>query len=369
MIKILFFIPKLSEGGAEKVLCNLVNNMDLNKFDITVQTVDCCDAKKYLVNGVKYKSIFGKKSLLPAKLRNLWYRICTEFKWIYPLYIKDDYDVEIAYLECGATKVIASSTNKKAKKYAWVHCDMSKREEIVNSSKKTKKYYQAYDQIVCVSENVREGFCEVFGNAFTTCVIPNVVDEEQIFNKMNEEIDLSNNTSEKQLLAVGRLAPEKNYSYLIDSCMYLKNRGIKFHLTFLGEGPEREKLEKQIRDLKLQNEITLKGFVKNPYPWIKKADLVVCSSLYEGMSTVVQEALILGTPVVTTLCAGMKDLLGDSEYGLIVQNNKEGLGEGLYSVLKDDELFLNYVRKANERGKTLQKRNTVKKNEELFTVN
>ena len=113
MIKILFHIDTLVGGGAEKVLCNLVNHMDQTKFDITVQTVFPDEPTKYLVDGIHYKSIYPSDNQF---YRNL-YRIEAALGLVYALHMKDDYDIEIAYLEFGPTKVIASSTNKRAKKF------------------------------------------------------------------------------------------------------------------------------------------------------------------------------------------------------------------------------------------------------------
>ena len=120
MIKILFFIPGLSEGGAEKVLRSLVNNMDQSEFDITVHTIAEEQPEKYLVPGIHYKAINRCKNPLFRKIFQYWIRLCAELKVLYPLYIKDDYDIEVAYLETAATKIIAQSTNKNAKKLAWV---------------------------------------------------------------------------------------------------------------------------------------------------------------------------------------------------------------------------------------------------------
>ncbi len=122
MIKILFFIEELEAGGAEKVLRDLVNHMDQTKFDITIQTVWPCDASKYLVSGIRYKSTYSAKN----RINRLRYRFEAEVGILYHLHIKDDYDIECAYLEMGPTKVLASSTNKNAKKLAWVHCDLTK---------------------------------------------------------------------------------------------------------------------------------------------------------------------------------------------------------------------------------------------------
>ena len=116
-MKINFLISSLSGGGAEKVLQNLVNNMDKEKFDITVQTVWKENPEEYLNKNIKYKYIYPSYS----KLNNYKYRLSVLLKIIYPLHIKDNYDIEVAYLECGATKVISTSTNKNAKKVAVIH--------------------------------------------------------------------------------------------------------------------------------------------------------------------------------------------------------------------------------------------------------
>ena len=115
-IRILFFIPGLSEGGAEKVLRNLVNNMDQSKFDITVQTLDPYDPGQYLAPGIHYKAINRRKTGWGRKLFSYWFRLCAEFKLAYRFFVKGDYDIEVAYLETIATKIIAQSVNRKAVK-------------------------------------------------------------------------------------------------------------------------------------------------------------------------------------------------------------------------------------------------------------
>lgn len=174
------------------------------------------------------------------------------------------------------------------------------------------------------------------------------------------------NPNETQLLAVGRLTQQKNFAYLIDTCGKLKADGYRFHLNILGEGPERENLEKQIANLGLEDTVTLRGFINNPYPWMNLADTVVCSSKYEGISTVVQEALILGKPVVTTLCTGMKELLGDSEYGLIVDASEDGFYEGLKELFDHPQKAQHYALAAKRRSETFEKEKVIEETEGLF---
>lgn len=363
MIKILFFIPRLSEGGAEKVLRNLVNNMDQSKFDITVQTVDDCDHKKYLSDGIHYKSINRCKTKFGKKLMNYWYRFCTEFKLTYPLYIKDDYDIEVAYLECGATKVMAASTNKNALKLAWVHCDLQKKGI---TDEKYGRYYSNFDKVVCVSYDVKKSFDEVFGAYADSLVLYNVIDQHEILKKSLDKVKWNCNPEQKKLLAVGRLSKEKNYAYLIETCGKLRDKGYRFHLNILGDGPEKENLIQQVNTLNLQNVIELKGFTDNPYPWINSADIILCSSVYEGLSTIVLESLILGKPVVSTPCGGMKELLGDSEYGLIADNSDNGLYKAICMILDFPELEKKYADAAKNRGYDFYKEKIISETEKFF---
>lgn len=369
MIKILFLISELSAGGAEKVLCNLVNNMDQTKFDITVQTIEEGDASKYLIKGIHYKAINRFKSRVGRKIFSYWFRICAELKLAYRIFVKDDYDIEVAYLETAPTKIIAQSTNKKAKKLAWVHCDLSLKEGIYETKNKVKKQYEKFDKIVCVSQDTRKGFHKLFGNDFETVVLHNVIDEDEIFKKADQIIDKNRNLSQIQLLAVGRLTKQKNFSYLIETCRMLRDDGYNFHLDILGEGPERENLEKQIEKLKLTDVIKLQGFIENPYAWMKLSDIIICSSKYEGISTVVQEALILGKPVVTTPCTGMEELLGKSEFGIICGNDYNDLYKSVSDIIKNKEKYKFYKEKAIERGKQFYKYNIVRQTEELFLRN
>lgn len=366
MIRILFFISGLSEGGAEKVLCNLVNNMDHDKFAITVQTVDEYDPKQFLVKEIHYKAINKHKTKIGRIVFSFWFRLCAELKLAYKFFVKDDYDIEVAYLETLPTKIIAQSINKKAKKLAWVHCDLSMKEGMSAVRNKLRIQYEHFDKIICVSEDVRIGFHKLIGAGLDEIVLPNVIDDEEIYKKANESVQWYTNHDTVQLIAVGRLTRQKNFSRLIKVCGRLRDSGCHFSLIILGDGPERPRLERQISDLKLAEFVVLKGFVSNPYPWIKHADIVVCSSDYEGSSTVVQEALILSKPIVTTFCTGMKELLGDSEYGLIVERDEDELYHGLYQMIANEEIRYNFCRKAKERSVLLKKSKVIHITESFF---
>lgn len=364
MIKILFFIETLTGGGAEKVLCDLVNHMDQTKFDITVQTLWPSEAEKKLADGVRYKCIYGKYS----RLNDLRMRIESALGLTYRLHIKDDYDIECAYLEMGSTKIMSASTNKKAKKLAWVHCDLAKAVgDPAAFVRKAARWYAKFDKAVCVSEDVRKSFEMLFDVVTPAVVVHNTIDDLAI--KESAEMPLPADIAKQRttVVTLGRLTHQKGYDRLLDAHRHLIMKGLKYDLWILGEGKERLMLETYVREHRLQDTVRFFGFQSNPYPFIREADLVACSSRYEGFSTVAAEAVILGKPVVTTDCTGMREILGDSEYGLVTENDDDAFFEGLKKMLEDPELRRAYGEKAAARGKDFSASALTRETERFLT--
>lgn len=361
-MKILFFIDGITGGGAEKVLRTLVNNMDQSKFDITVHTLEESDPAQYLAPGIRYKAINRRKTAFGKKLFHYWVRLCAEMKWLYPLYIRDDYDIEVAYLECGPTKILSSSTNKKAKKVAWLHCDLEKRG--MADPEKAKSWYDRYDSVVCVSETVKRSFHKVIGSRADTRILYNVNDEAEILRKATAcEVRKPETVT---FLTVGRLSYEKGNDRLLEACKMLQDAGHAFKLWLVGDGPERDALIRQTSEYGLDDQVQFLGFQTNPYSYMCAADVIVTPSRYEGFSTVVTEAMILGKPVVTTPCSGMDELLGDNEFGLITEDSVEGIYQGMKRMLEDADLREHYAKKAAIRGRDFSKEKLVKQTERFF---
>jgi glycosyltransferase involved in cell wall biosynthesis len=320
--------------------------MDQDKFDITVQTVWPCSAEQYLVPGIRFKSMYPSAS----KANRLRYRLEAESGLAYRLHIKGNYDIECAFLESGPTKIIASSTNKRAKKLAWVHCALS--HAITDAAafvSKTASWYRQFDCVVCVSQNVKEDFDQLFHSAFRTKVVYNTIEDDVIRKNAEKPVP---GIEKRRLTAItiGRFMPQKNYPRLLKTHEKLLASGIAHDLWILGDGELRPDIERFIREHNLTDSVTLFGFQKNPYPYLKAADLVVCSSNYEGFSTVITESTILGKAIVTTDCSGMKEILGDSEFGLITDNSDEAFYKGVKTMLTDACLRNDYEKKAAIRG-------------------
>ena len=362
-IKILFFIENLSGGGAEKVLCNLVNAMDLNQFDITVQTLWRTDVSSLLRPGIHYRYCYVCKN----KFTVMRSRLEAAAGLTYSLHIRDNYDLEIAYLECGSTKIMASSTNRHAKKVAWVHCDLAlKMGKSVEFIEKASSWYEHFHRIVCVSQDVKDSFDRMFGIPEKTSVLYNTIDDSEIRRKAG--LLPENIPPKRRLTAVtlGRLTEQKGYDRLLQVHKQLFSEGFLYDLWILGEGEARPVLERFISENELGNSVRLLGFCNNPYPYLQAADFLVCSSRYEGFSTFVTEGIILGKSIITTDCTGMRELLGDSDYGLIVENTEDGLLQGVRKMVADPFMRHEYARKACERGLDFSAGQLAKKTEEFF---
>ena len=360
MIHILFFIESLSGGGAEKVLRNLVNAMDQTKFAITVQTLYPEDAEKYLAPGIHYKYCYPAKN----RINGLRMRAEAASGLTYPLHIKDDYDIEAAYLECGSTKIMSGSTNPKALKLAWVHCDLAKKTANPAAfARETAKYYRKFDKIVCVSEDVRRSFQEMYGPAAEMAIVYNCYDDAEILYKAEKQMPIK---EERTIVAIGRLTAQKGLDRLLRIYKRLIDEGICYQLKILGEGEDRKMLEAFIKQNGLTDLVTLCGFQENPYPVLKNAAFYACSSRYEGFSTTVIESLILGTPVVTTDCTGMREILGDSEYGLITENDDEAFYAGVKRMLTEPGLLEHYAEQAKIRGKNFKREKQARNTEAFF---
>jgi len=354
--KILFLITTLTGGGAEKILIETVSNLDKDKYDIEIKTI--LNRGIYInqiPQNVKYSYIFNDANVFSKIYFSFLLRMLKIIpsKIQYKMFIKNKYDIEIAYLEGAPTKLISGSYNTQSKKIAWVHVDP----KILPYSRKAylgleqeRKAYMCFDKICCVSSEVKKSLDSLFNTNEISIVQLNVLDEKEIIQKSLENIpEFLFKNDYLNLITIGRLAPQKNYQLLLKVCKKLKEQGYNFNLYILGDGLEKNLLSKYIKDNQLSNNVKLLGFLKNPYPYIIKCDMFVCSSVTEGFSTVVTESIILGVPVITTDCAGMKDIFGNSKCGIITENSFEGLYQGLLNVMNDDEVINNLNKNVKNR--------------------
>lgn len=364
MLNILFFIESLSGGGAEKVLRNLVNAMDQSRFRVTVQTLYPEDASGLLASGIRYRSCYPSAS----GWNRARMRLEAAVGLTYPWHIRDNYDIEVAYLECGSTKILSGSTNKKALKLAWVHCDLARKTDDPDVfARKTARHYRKYDKVVCVSNTAQQSFRALYPCGPEAVTVYNTVDDENIRN-LAEVCKPPCRKDVRNLVCAGRLSAEKGVDRLLRAHDCLLRDGIPHHLWLIGDGAERKTLEHYTRAHGLDGTVHFEGYQENPYPYLACADILVCPSRYEGFSTFVTEGLILGKPIVTTNCSGMHELLGNSEYGLITENDDEALYQGLKRMLTEPELRVHYAGKATERGRDFRQETLARETENFFVT-
>ena len=368
MCKVLFLIPNLAHGGAERVLVNLVNNIDRDRFDVTLQTLfDEGINKKYLSADVKYKSFLRKQFRGNSQIMKL-----ISPTLLYKIIIKGEYDIVISYLEGPTARIISGCQSKGTKKIAWFHTAPEKDKTFkvgFISRKGAMRAYSGMDKFVSVSKGVENAVKTVADqNWDNMTVLYNTIDSKRIKEMSFEKVSVGETRFEGiRLCSVGKLQPVKGFDRLIEACNELKSRGIKFRLFIIGKGEQENKLRELIERYNLTKDIILLGFQENPYKYMAACDVYVCSSRREGFSSTVAEALILGKPVISTDCSGAKEMLGEeSEYGLVVDNSTNGITDGLIKILSEPELLETYKIKAKERGKSFEISETVSAVEQML---
>ena len=345
--RVLFLVESLAGGGAEKVLSTLVRHLDSASFSVTVCAlvgtgVYVNEVKKY----VRFKPVINNSNSLLGKIKYwLIYKILPA-KLIYCLFIPKRNDVEIAFTEGLSTRLLSCSNNKKSRKIAWVHTDLVNNHwtlSVYKDQDDETNSYKRFDDIVCVSETVRDSLNTVCPGLNSIHVLHNPVDSTVIKRQATATIsvDFVQNHGYR-LISLGRLVPQKGYDRLLPILKRLHNEGIMFSMVILGEGPERPNLEKMIHEWDMDKYVKLLGFSPNPYPYLAASDLFVCPSRSEGYSTAVTESLILGVPVLTTNCSGMNELLDGGKYGYIVDNQDEAIYSSLKELLSDPSLLKKY---------------------------
>lgn len=366
MKRVLFFIETLNGGGAERVLTNLVQNIDRTKFEVTVcSVIDNGIYDEEIKKVAHFKPIISTQ-LLEKTLGRLLYKIkynliyrYLPLSWVYRLWIPQGNDIEVAFVEGFATKLISQSTSRTSRKLAWVHCDLKRdhwTRQVFKNDDEEKNCYLRYDEVITVSQTQKESLYQLYGNV-PVKVCYNPIDSETILRLGNLDKNNSGKSLNcKRLVATGRLTKVKGFDRLVRIVARLKEENFPVELWIMGDGGERAHLEEIVKGNHLQPIVTFWGFQSNPYQYMAQCDLFVCSSLSEGFSTAITEALILGLPVVSTEVSGVREQLegGREKCGLITENSEEGLYQGLKTILEQPELRKSLASAARERGKDFQ---------------
>ena len=352
MKKLLFGITSLSLGGAERVLVDIANSLS-EKYDVTIFTIySKGECEKQLSSKVKLKTIYDKQydELTRLQKKIIPLKILLNKKSIYKKYIKQDYDVEIAFLE-GAITRLFSVKNTKTRKIAWIHNDIS---QVFGKGLKSKikkhidrKIYSKFNLLVFVSKDNFRKFNLIYKDLrdkylqpIKKDVIYNYIDKQSVLEKAKESIEVPFNNETINFLTVARLVPQKALDRLINIHKRLIDCGLNHNFYVIGDGPEKEKLENMINEKSIGDTFHLLGKKENPYPYIKNADYFCLLSQFEGYGMVLEEAKILGKPIIITDTAA-REAVEKYKKCTIVDNNENDIFDGLKKIILNPKKYDN----------------------------
>jgi len=199
-------------------------------------------------------------------------------------------------------------------------------------------FFRFADTVVAVSHGASNDLIQSrIATTEQVRVIYDPVITHDILQKARESIDHSWFRQKKIpiILGVGRLTELKDYPTLIKAFAGVRVK-LPARLVILGEGEDRPRLESLVRNLELEKEVAMPGFVDNPFAYMARASVFVLSSLLEGLPNVLIQAMAVGTPVVSTNCPnGPREILGDGKYGILVPvGDVERLSQAIVDTLQ-----------------------------------
>jgi len=357
-IKILFVCRDMGGGGAERLTIDLVRNLNKDRFKPTLFIME---KRGRLLDDIPsdIEAIFATE-----KIRSKYdYLICL-LKLI--LYARR-YQIIVGTLELTPTYYawLAGLLWRKPV-LGWVHIAVDKflkhRKQFHTLLFKT--IYPRLNGIICVSKAVCRSARELCPKIKSDRiqVIYNFIDIENIRDKSLERIHDNPSYSEKipVIVACGRLHYQKGFDVLIRAHANIIRNGMKLKLIILGEGGARRQLVALAKDIGVSGSILMPGFADNPYSIIRRSNVFVLSSRYEGFGLVVCEAMALGVPVIATECEGPVEILKDGKYGILIPpDNEQKLTEAIESLLKSSKLREELSKIGKERVKLFSARNIV----------
>lgn len=361
MKHIIIVIPTLRMGGAEKALISLLKALDPNKVAVDLFLFESGGIlQKEVPTWVKIISADPIVRGMTLELRNYFCELLKlrkfaavlarlkitlqarlgmqSFSWgaikkFIPS-VEGHYDVAIGFLE-GFTDFFVIDKIVADKKIGWIHIDMTGRQ----SNSEEINYYKQFDVIATISEKCKEAFLKVFPEIEGKIeVIENIVLPEVVIKKSEEKLDIQWDTKGIQLVSVGRLDYQKGFDIGAKAAKILKRRGKNICWHIYGTGIMKNEIAQYIEENNLRDCYILEGLVDNPYPYMKKADIIVQPSRWEGKSLVLDEAKILGKAIVVTNYPSVTDQITNGITGIITDINPEAVAEGIEMLIQEKDL-------------------------------
>ena len=332
----IIYMPKLSVGGMEQALINLLN---MSSFK------DKCNIDLYLGYSVekKYLDSIPKEVNIILLCKGKWNvlgKIVASFKMVLTyfnlLINRDAYDISIcyAYQHGILSKLSRLSSNNTI---IFIHNDLLKcrtPEELKKLKFKVK--YDKFSKVVCVSDGAKKSFKTIYPNyKGQVMTINNYIDGEKILRLSKEKIKDFKKSKITTFINVGRHEEKaKKVSRIIESSNKLFKEGYDFRVVLIGDGEDHKLYKSLIASYKLEKKILLLGKKVNPYPYFKYSDCFILSSEYEGYGLVLDESRILNIPIISTDVADSKKIMEEG-YGILCKNSNEGIYKGMKKYLDE----------------------------------
>ncbi len=359
--KIFFLVPSFRGGGAERIVLNLVNNLDKTKFEVGLITISGEGEYKNLLSKEVEHFNLGKK-----KARQAIFSLIKLLK-------KEKPDVVMgAVIQSTIILYLTSFFIPKGIKI------MNRLENFYSKTVKGQKFVQKMlfqraleksNHIITISNEMEESLrknIKISKGQIKT--IYNPIDLEHIKKAAQEEVSNDLPESGPIVVSCGRLTEQKGFEYLIKAFQKVKNNYSDAQLLILGQGELKDSLQELARSLDIKDSVHFLGFKENPFKYIARADIFVLSSLWEGFGNVLVEAMACGTPIVSTDCpSGPKEILENGENGKLVKTEDVGsLADGIVDLLKDKDLQEKYKESGRRRAQDFSVDKIIKEYEDFL---
>ena len=340
-----------------------------DNYDITIFTIySNGELEKEISSKVKLQTLCDKSFLQLNKFQrkiSMPLKVLLFKNYIAKKQVKGKYDVEIAFLEGPITRIF-SYKNKKVKKIAWIHSDIS---QIFGNGFKSKikrwldkEIYSKYNKLIFVSKDNMEKFNEIYPDVkVDKQVINNYIDKEKVLKKAQEGQEIEFDKNVINFVTVTRLVEPKAIDRLIKVHKKLIDNGYYHKIYVVGDGPEREKLENLVKANSVNETFLLLGKKENPYPYIKNATYFCLLSNFEGYPMVLEEAKILEKFIIITNTAS-REVIEQYDKSVILENNENDIYEGMKEIIENSNELL----KKSNNNKTYDNQDIIEKIKQII---
>ena len=332
MKKIMFILPRMNNGGAERIVSILANAFVKRSFQVVIAVLVGENSFYHLSDHVKYITaniLIDRSGVIRRKL-SLGLNFGKALRFVKRTIKEQNPNVVIPLLpECEILTYLATYKKQNIVKVVSDRCDPTQRNVVVR--KVCGFIYKRADLLICQSKVIADYYVDV--QETKKCVIPNLIDKDMLPVPVNESKPL-------RIVSVGRLVPQKNMSLLIDAFSLISDLFEDVTLTIYGEGPQRGMLERSIKQSNLQNRVFLPGASQDIFNQIKDAAVFVMPSNYEGFPNALLEAMALKIPVISTdFRTGVAREIVTKDRGLVVPcHDKQALATAMKQMIENDDL-------------------------------